>query len=237
MGLAKFIHDTSTKDGGEWRMLQGFLTINEENRALTSQELTISLSQAQTYAKTPLMKKFLIFGDPKDWPSNWPLGHNNPIRVLPKYIAPWTQPRLLSVAIEAGCYDSRGSTSKLYTIWLYYMPEAPPTPESSPSPPPKPIKKEKKKGKVKAECNAKEEIKQEPTQAKRSRSVSAETSMAKRLGLSTRTKTKVLEEVREIYRGRFRWLQLQIMLQLMMMWWGRMDRGNNRGYFHVRKRQ
>lgn len=152
VGVVKFTHDTLIKNGGEWRMLQGLLTINDNNRALTSQELTMSLlSQAQTYAKTPLIKKFLFLGDLEDWSSNWSLGHKNPGRVLPRYIAPWTQPKLFSVAIEAGCYDSRGSSSKLYTIWLYYMPEAPP----------KPIKKETKKGKFKAERKAKEGIKEE----------------------------------------------------------------------------
>lgn len=58
-----------------------------------------------------------------------------------------------------GYYDSRGSTAKLYTIWLYYMPEAPLTPEAFPTLSSKPVKKETKKAKVEAESKVNEEIK------------------------------------------------------------------------------
>ena len=130
---------------------------------------------------------------------DWSLGHNNPSKTLLRNIALWAEPRLLSAAIEAGCYESRGSTSKLYTIWLFYMPEPPSTPSASPTPSPKPIKKEAERlrGKVKAEDKVKREItaegkaKEEPKAGtlsqtfKRSRPVPAEMSARKRAGLVT----------------------------------------------------
>lgn len=138
-------------------MLSLFL-IDEDNRALTSSQLTRSLLfQAQGQAKSPFLRKWMFLDDA----GNWSLGHNNPTKTLPRNIVPWNEPRLLLAAIEAGCYDSRGSSSKLYTIWLFYMPEAPPTPSASPTPAPKPVKKESKRGKVKAEDKVKREVKAE----------------------------------------------------------------------------
>ena len=92
--------------GGEWKAMPSLLSIDEDNRALTSQQLAMSLlSQAQGQARSPFLKKWLFFGDPKDWEINWSLGHDSLCKMLPGYIAPWTGPRLLSEAIEAGCYD------------------------------------------------------------------------------------------------------------------------------------
>ena len=158
------------------------LSINEENQALSSDQLTGSLlAQTRSQSKNPSLKTWLNVGDEDDWS----LGHNNPIKGLFRDIAPWTKLQLISTAIESGCYASSGMTNKLYTIWLLYMPEAPLTPEKSFSSSPKPIK-ETKKGKVKTEPKVqhkiKREIKQEPTRIKHSRPISAEMSIAKRPG-------------------------------------------------------
>ena len=191
VGVARFLPDRIAKNGGEWETIGRTLSINEDNRTLSSDQLTKSLmAQARSQAKHPSMKTWLGIGDESDWS----LAHNNPTKGLPRNIAPWAKPQLLSTAIEGGCYASSGTTTKLYAIWLLYMPEAPPTPERSLSPSPKPIKKESKKGKIETEPEAKREIKQEPTRSKRSRPMSAEMSIAKRPGLGTRGKAKVTEE-------------------------------------------
>ena len=173
------------KDGGEWKAMPSFLSIDKENRALTSCQLVMSLlSQVQGQVKSTLLRKWIFLGDADDWS----LGHNNPTKTPPRNIAPWAELRLLSAAIEAGCYEPWGSTSKLYTIWLFYMSEPPPTSSPSRTTSPKPIKKGAKRGKVKAGDKMKREIKaegkakREPTSLqtfKQSLLVSAEISVRK----------------------------------------------------------
>ena len=48
VGIGKFTHDSLMKDGGQWKAMPGLLSIDEDNQALTSQQLAMSLlSQAQ----------------------------------------------------------------------------------------------------------------------------------------------------------------------------------------------
>ena len=114
--------------------MNGYFTIHENNRALTSQDLTSSLlSQAQAQALRLIVKEWVFFGRIEDWT----LAHNNPTKAPPRDIAPWVQPRLLSAVIDVGSYEQKvivGSPNKLVTIWLYNTPEPSVIPKS-PTPP------------------------------------------------------------------------------------------------------
>ncbi|MCJ1428144.1 hypothetical protein MMC29_006052 [Sticta canariensis] len=125
LGLARFEYDSSKEEGGHRVAMRGFLTIQENNRALTSYELTLSLlGQAKVAALRPIIKTWVFYGQTKDWT----LAHSNPTRAPPRDIAPWTEPRLLSTVLDMGNYEQKpvpGSGTKLVTIWLYITPEAP----------------------------------------------------------------------------------------------------------------
>ena len=209
LGLARFEHDSSQDDGGNWVAMNGFFTIHENNRALTSQDLALSLLyQAQAHALRPQMKTWVFCGKTEDWT----LAHTNPTKALPRDIAPWMDPNLLSAVIDAGSYEQKGvagSQTKIFTIWLYNTPEAPMRVKSL-TPPPKTIKKEgkkeKSKGKRKKSRRRKEsrkkrtageniqtKIKLEPLAgAKRQRPISAEISPP-----VTRRRKKLQEELDE----------------------------------------
>lgn len=193
LGIACFNYDSLMKNGDNWENLNQIFSINEDNQILTLDQLAISLlTQAQSQAKLPSLKFWLCVEDEDEWS----LAHNNPAKRLPQAIAFWTKPQLFSTAIEAGCYISSGSTSKLYTIWLYYMLAAPLTSKKSLSLLLKPVKQEIKSAKIKTEPKIKTEIKQEPTRmTKCSRPMSAEISVAKQMpGLVTQGRAKLLKE-------------------------------------------
>jgi hypothetical protein len=105
-------------------------------------------------------------------------------------IAPWTDARLLSEAIEQGDYKLKPvGTKKLVQLWLCWQPEPSTTPSSDLLETPTPLRKvpiKKEKGVKKA---VKQETKAEPLPSalstplalpKRPRAISAETPMRKR---------------------------------------------------------
>ena len=126
---------------------------------------------------------------------------------------------ILSQVVNSGSYEQKaaiGNTKKVFTIWLYYIPDLPIPNRSSPPPPSKPIKKVKKE-QIKAEKNIKVEniksekgiksekrIKSEPSAlSKRPRAVSAEMPIPKRPGTVTRMRARELEskELRNSFAG------------------------------------
>ena len=61
----------------KFKDIKGPLSIDEDNRALTSCQLATSLlSQARGQAKSTLLRKWMFLGDADDWS----LGHNNPTK-------------------------------------------------------------------------------------------------------------------------------------------------------------
>ena len=140
VGVAKFSYDSSMKRWWEWKAMLSFHSVNEDNRASTSDQLARSLlSQAQSKERSSFLK-WTFLGEPSDWS----LAHNNVIKGIPRSTVLWTKPRPVSSAIEAGCYEQRSnSPTKLFISWLFFIPEASPTPATFPTPSPKPVKKEK----------------------------------------------------------------------------------------------
>ena len=198
VGIAHFHHDNAIDDGGYWTALSSYISIDEENRQLTSNDLALSLlSKARIQAKRPNVKKWVICGEE----THWTLAHNNPSRIPARDIAPWMDSKLLSTAIDMGSYEQKpitGSTQKLVTIWLYFTPDAPDP--SEPSTPnihhrtPKPLKKEKPI-KLEKKLKLENDVKIEPTATKRPRALSSETSPPKRPYTRTRRQAKVMEEL------------------------------------------
>ena len=43
VGVALYVYDNLMKDGGEWKAMPSLLSIDEDNRALTSRQLATSL--------------------------------------------------------------------------------------------------------------------------------------------------------------------------------------------------
>lgn len=200
VGIAHFHHDNTIDDGGYWSALSSFISIDEENRQITSNDLTLSLlSKARMQAKRPNVKKWVLCGEE----THWTLAHNNPSRIPARDIAPWADPKLISIAIDMGSYEQKpisGSTQKLVSIWLYFTPDMPsPSEPSTPSAQKPVVKSPKKEKSVKLEKKLKVEknIKVEPTTTKRPRALSAEMSLAKRSGIITRKQAKAIEEVHD----------------------------------------
>lgn len=102
IGVARFLPDRMAKNGSDWETVGRTLSINEDNRILSSDQLVkSSLAQARSQAKHPCLETWLGVGDESDWS----LAHNNPTKALTSNIAPWSEARLLWLAIEAGCYQ------------------------------------------------------------------------------------------------------------------------------------
>jgi hypothetical protein len=113
---------------------------------------------------------------------DWSFGHTNPAKV-PREIATWDEPKLLSTVIAEGPYDEKrlqGKEQNLVSLWLYWVPEQPSTstvvaPSGTGPLTPTPRGRPKKEKGVKSELIIKKEdnIKDEPsTPAKRSRAAS-----------------------------------------------------------------
>ena len=86
LGIARFLHDSMAQNGGEWETMGRFLSTDEGNQILSSDQLAKSLlAQARSQAKHPSLKTWTGVRDESDWS----LAHNNPTKGLSRHIAPW----------------------------------------------------------------------------------------------------------------------------------------------------
>lgn len=108
------------EDSGYWTALSSSFSIDKENRLLTSNNLTLSLlSKARLQAKRPNIKKWVLCEEE----IYWTLAHNNLSKTPARDIAPWSDPKLLSLAIDSGSYEQkaiRGFTQASINLALFY---------------------------------------------------------------------------------------------------------------------
>lgn len=131
VGVAHFVwgHEDAD-DQGNWSTAMNQWSVDEENREVTSEGLLYSiLLHIRNQTKREDLKKWLVPDGTVD--GVWSLGHTNPKKLSPRDIVPWDAMKLLSDAIKSGSYDQRavtGTSRRLVTIWLYWIPEEPLSP-------------------------------------------------------------------------------------------------------------
>jgi hypothetical protein len=187
VGLARKVWD-EWGDFGNWVTYQGDYqwAINLPDSELTSARFLADLLLS--------MKKVNQRKEVKDWitPAGegyWIISHVNPRpRNAPREIAGWDQPCYLSEAIEKDSYNIKtAGNKKLVDLWLCFTPERQPAESPTPFPAKRTPIKKGKGVKKEEKPEVKEEVKAEPsTPAKRPRSISAELSIRKRQGVTTR---------------------------------------------------
>ena len=146
IGIAHFTWDEHSDDQGSWTAANHQWSDDEDNRLMTSDSLQHSvLFHVARQSKRANLKKW-IYPDTCGEKGEWSLGHTNPTKSSPREIATWDDARMLSTVIDSGPYEQKavpGTTRKLVSLWLYWTPDQPPTPERDEPPTPTPRKRKK----------------------------------------------------------------------------------------------
>jgi hypothetical protein len=163
VGIAHFTWDDDSDDQGFWNAANHQWSVDQDNRSMTSDNLQHSiLFGVAKQSKRANLKKW-VYPDANGERGEWSFGHTNPTKVSPRDIATWEDNRMLSTVVDSGPYEQKqvpGTTRKLVSLWLYWMPNEPER-DMPPISIPRKRQKASKAAPIKTESEIKSEIKSE----------------------------------------------------------------------------